>query len=46
VKIFNEDEEVNTDINSDVQMNILRVRGADAIKKAMTEAEHGNYQKG
>lgn len=39
ITIYNEDENIAPEINENVQMNVLRVRGADAMQKAMKEAE-------
>ena len=41
--IYNEDENVVPDINEDVQLNVMRVRGAEAMEEARQMAEQGKY---
>lgn len=47
--IFNQDEVIPPDseqIDETVQLNIMRVRGAEVLKNAMNNAEKQNFQEG
>ena len=44
--LYNEDEDIIPEVNDDVQINVLRVQGAEAIDKARLLAEQGSYDQG
>jgi hypothetical protein len=41
ITIYNADEQIAPEINGEVEINILRVRGAEALQSAIEDANRG-----